>query len=87
MRFQRSLCVCVYFLSTLIQAQPNKVQQQAIVLKRMIELNHFSPKRVDDSLSSEIFLKFIDGLDPRRQYFTADDFKQLSAYRYKLDDE
>jgi carboxyl-terminal processing protease len=68
-------------------AQLPRAQQQAIVLKRMIERNHYSPRPVDDSLSSETFLKFIDELDPRRQFFIADDYKKLSTFRYKLDDE
>lgn len=87
MHFDKSVCAILFFLCGVAQAQPSKIQQKAIILKRMIELNHYSPRPVDDSLSSEIFLKFIDDIDPRRQFFTADDFKQLSGYRYKLDDE
>ena len=87
MYVQKLLSLLTCFLFGVTQAQISTTQQQAIVLKRMIELHHYHPRPVDDSLSSEIFLKFVDALDPRRQFFTADDFKELSAYRYKLDDE
>jgi carboxyl-terminal processing protease len=87
MYIQKLLSLLICFLFGVTQAQVSTTQQQAIILKRMIELHHYRPRPVDDSLSSEIFLKFVDALDPRRQLFTTDDFKQLSAYRYKLDDE
>ncbi len=62
-------------------------QQQAIILIRQIQRNHYNPRPVDDSLSSVIFLKFINELDPQQNVFTMVDFKVLSGYRYSLDDE
>ena len=89
MFFQKGLLYITSFfiLAATVHAQLPAAQQQAIVLKRLIERNHYSPRAVDDSFSSGMFSKFIDGLDPRRQFFTADDYARLSAYRYKLDDE
>ena len=63
------------------------LQQKAIVLKRMIELKHYSPRPVDDSFSVAVFKKVIEEADPRRIYFTAAEFKQLQAFSYSLDDE
>jgi len=72
---------------TAVRAQLPQIQQQAIILKRMIERNHYSPRPVDDSLSSEMFMKCINGLDPRHNIFTSTEINSLAAYRYKLDDE
>jgi carboxyl-terminal processing protease len=71
----------------IIHAQFPKVQQQAIILKTLIERNHYNPRQVDDSLSSDIFKQFIEALDPKEEFLTLDDYQRLVAYRYKLDDE
>src|SRR5215831_3013997 len=76
---------CILFYSS--QAQYPAMQQKAIVLKRMIELNHYQPRPIDDSLSSDMFLKCIDELDPHRDLFLANEYDALAAYRFKLDDE
>jgi carboxyl-terminal processing protease len=62
-------------------------QQKAFVVKRMIELNHYAPRAVDDSFSMDLFRTMINTLDRRRLLFTAAEYKSLSAYSYKLDDE
>ena len=63
------------------------MQQKAIVLRRMIELNHFSPRPVDDSFSAALFNKMINTTDRGRRLFTEAEYKALSAYRLQLDDE
>ncbi|MER3498030.1 MAG: hypothetical protein C4308_05035 [Chitinophagaceae bacterium] len=70
-----------------VVAQSASVQQQAIILKRQIERTHYSPWPVDDSLFSTIFSTFIKLLDPHENILLASDVTQLSAFRYKLDDE
>lgn len=88
MRFYRqSLCAVAFLISASVRSQYSETQQKAIVLKRMIELNHYNPRPVDDSLSSEMFSKCIDELDPHRDIFLASEFNSLGAFRYKLDDE
>jgi carboxyl-terminal processing protease len=77
----------LFLYCTTIQAQMPADQQQAIVLKRMIERNHFSPRAVNDSFSADVFQKVITSLDEMRFLFTADEYKKLSAHRYMLDDE
>ena len=53
----------------------------------MIELNHFSPRPVDDSFSISLFNKMIKGVDPGSRLFTDAEYKTLSASRLQLDDE
>lgn len=68
-------------------SQRNQLQEKAIILKRQIEKNHYSPKAVNDSFSSEMFSKILRELDPQQDIFTADDYVILAGFRYKLDDE
>jgi carboxyl-terminal processing protease len=75
------------FISYTSSSQFPPGQQKAFLVKRMIELNHYSPRPVDDSFSLSLFRTMINSADPRRLLFTASDFKILSAYDRKLDDE
>src|SRR4030095_6629086 len=76
----------VLFSYTLIHAQ-SSTREKAIVLKRMIELNHFSPRIVDDSFSIALFNKVINTADNGRNLFTEPEYKSLTAFRLQLDDE
>lgn len=77
----------LFAISGIATAQMPAAQEQAVVLKRMIERNHFSPRSVNDSFSADIFHKTMAGLDPMHLLFTAEDYTKLSSLRYGLDDE
>lgn len=48
---------------------------------------HYSPRKLDDSLSAEIFDRYIDALDSQKLFFLAADVDQFrTAYRTRLDD-
>jgi carboxyl-terminal processing protease len=85
----RTLLVIIFcdFLCTASAFAQSSVQGKAIVLKRMIELNHYSPRAVDDSFSVSAFRKIMNMADSRRLLFTASEYKILSALSLKLDDE
>lgn len=73
--------------SSTVFGQLTPVQQKAIVVKRMVEKNHYAPRAVNDSFSIAVFNMVLNEADPRRLFFTAGEFQQLQAYRLKLDDE
>lgn len=68
-------------------AQLPAAQQKAIVIKRVIEMQHYAPRTVDDSFSVHVFRSFINTTDSRRLLFTKDEYQQLSAFSTTLDDE
>lgn len=76
--------ICAGFYT--VQGQAT-LQQKAIVLKRMIELNHVSPRPVNDEFSKDLFQSFIVGLDEEKIYFTEADITSLSKYKNTLDEE
>lgn len=53
----------------------------------MIELNHLSPRPVDDSFSLSMFKTILNRADGRRLLFTDPEYKSLQAYSLQLDDE
>ena len=75
------------FFNPDIHAQMPPVQQKAIVLKRMIEKNHYSPRPLDDSFAVSVFNTLLETADPRRLLFTNADYQQLSAFSHTPDDE
>jgi len=60
----------------------SSLQQKAIVLKRMIELNHLAPKPVDDSFSADMFKIIINRADRRRLLFTDAEFKSQQEWTF-----
>lgn len=88
MRKKFSLWIGVFiFTSPAIYSQSTSLREKAIVLKRMIELNHYSPRPVNDSFSVALFETTINAADPRRLVFTAQEYTQLVRYKNTLDDE
>lgn len=73
--------------ASIVAAQTPKEQQQAILLKRMIELNHYAPRAVNDSFSAQVFSSFIEALDPQHFLFLTEDYNRLATFRLKLDEE
>lgn len=86
---KKILLVTIVFLffTRVVFPQTNPVQQKAIVLKRMVELRHYSPRVVDDSFSVTVFTSLLNAADPRRLLFTADEYQQLLGFKIKIDDE
>ena len=86
-KFATAVFIIFFFLNPPLHAQLPAMQQKAILLKRMIELKHYSPRPVDDSFSMNVFKLIMEETDPKRIYFTAAEFKQLQTFSTNLDDE
>jgi len=69
------------------QQSPSPVARQAVMLRRALDKYHYQPRSLNDSLSAQVFRRFLRMLDPRHLYFTAADVQQLSEYRTRLDEE
>jgi carboxyl-terminal processing protease len=48
--------------------------------------HHYVRRGIDDDLSSTVFDRYLEMLDPQRSYFLADDVRAFEKYRYALDD-
>jgi len=85
-RFVKTI-VLLFFICGNLHAQLPATQQKAIVLKRMVETKHYSPRPVDDSFSVSVFRTIMDAADPRRLLFTNIEYQQLLVLSTTLDDE
>jgi carboxyl-terminal processing protease len=87
MKINIAFTTLFFFVQTAISAQLPAVQQKAIVLKRMVELKHYSPRPVDNSFSVAVFQSVLETADPQRLLFTMPEYEQLKTFSTKLDDE
>ncbi len=66
---------------------PEKDKVLIFVLKNILTRGHYVVKDLNDSFSEHVFNNFIDGLDPSKRYFTQDDIKEFSKYKYQIDNQ
>jgi carboxyl-terminal processing protease len=71
-----------------IYAKSSQQRDEVLLELMQFGLNeaHFSPRALDDSLSSQIFDYFVNELDPGKRIFQQKDVDQLEVYRHRLDD-
>jgi carboxyl-terminal processing protease len=58
---------------------------QCIRIVSALERYHYLEKKLDDSLSEQVFDRYIKYLDPSRHLFTQNDLDRLEKYRHRLD--
>ena len=58
---------------------------QCIRIVSALERYHYLGKKLDDTLSEQIFDRYIKYLDPSRNLFTRDDLDMLEKYRLRFD--
>lgn len=66
-----------------VSAQEN----QCVRIINALEKNHFLDKRLDNSMSSQIFDLYIKRLDPSRSLLTRSDLNRFEIHRYRLDND
>lgn len=53
----------------------------------ILEEGHYSPKKIDDAFSKEVFKKYIDDMDPDKSIFLQKDIDGFKKYETQIDDE
>lgn len=66
---------------------PSKYERILRQVGTMLEQGHYQPKKIDDAFSREVFKKYIESLDPEKQFFLQSDIQALKLYETKIDDE
>lgn len=57
------------------------------VLKNILTRGHFVTKNLNDDFSELVYDSFINSLDPSKRYFTQEDLKEFSKYKYQIDNQ
>lgn len=53
----------------------------------LLETEHYSPRKIDDDFSIDVFKEYLKALDPEKNIFLQSDINALRVYETKLDDE
>lgn len=78
------------FFSFRYSAEGNSADEKKRVVietvMKAIQQNHFSPREVNDSFSSNVYKKVLTNLDFDKRIFTQEDISKLSRYEFVLDE-
>jgi len=74
-------------INTAENNDPEKDKVLIYVLKNILTRGHFVVKDMNDDFSEIVYNSFIDGLDPSKRYFTQQDLKEFSQYKYQIDNQ
>ena len=67
---------------------PTKYEKILHNVGEMLAEIHYSPKKIDDNFSKEIFKKYLgEKIDDQKNIFLQSDIQQLKKYETKIDDE
>ncbi len=73
--------------NNIVDNDPEKDKVLIYVLKNILTRGHFVVKDINDDFSEHVFRDFIDGLDSSKRYFTQEDIKEFSQYKYQIDNQ
>ena len=66
---------------------PNaKHREQSKLIYQLLSKYHYKKINLDDSLSEKILKKYINSLDPNKEYFFNSDINYFNQYKYQIDD-
>lgn len=66
---------------------PTKYEKIFRNLGKMLSEGHYSPKKIDDTFSKEIFKKYVSALDKDKNFFLKADIQALQPFEDKIDEE
>ena len=79
--------VLIAFNSSGFNNPPDKYQRIFQEISEILEDAHFSPRKIDDAFSKDIFKKYMASLDPDKNIFMQSDIKELKKFEGRIDDE
>ncbi|GAB2635319.1 carboxy terminal-processing peptidase [Emticicia sediminis] len=84
-----SISLLTIFISAtpLNEDPPSKNETILRYVGAMLEQGHYSPKKIDDNFSKEIFSEFLKRLDPSKRILLEKDVAKLRKFETTIDDE
>ena len=66
---------------------PEKDKLLIDLVTYVLEKWHYDAPPIDDGFSIAVYTKFIDGVDPIKRYFLAQDIQEFEQYKLQIDDQ
>ena len=76
----------VSFLNDTLLYPKAKHREQSKLIYQLLSKYHYKKIALDDSLSEKILKKYINSLDPNKEYFYSTDINYFNQYKYQMDD-
>ena len=73
--------------SSKVKDDPEKDKLIIYVLKNILTRGHYVQKDLNDNFSEHVYNEFINSLDPSKRYFTQEDLKEFSQFKYEIDNQ
>jgi carboxyl-terminal processing protease len=74
-------------LNANLDGKDSKRQALYSTLTGLLNQGHFSPKKMDDDFSLQVYNKFIDRLDYTKTFFLQSDIDEFSVYKNQIDNQ
>lgn len=89
LRFVLSIALVAFSLSLQAQSFKPNLKQKILSAKvaQILSSNHYERVVLDDSLSANMFNRYLDALDYNRIYFLQSDIQNFEIYRTSFDDD
>lgn len=93
-KLKATLATVIFTLGALISAQSaavtafkenDKLKQISIEVINKLKLNHYRYVSIDNDFSSDLFDKYLERLDPAKNYLLQSDIEEFERYRYAMD--
>ncbi len=69
-----------------VKENTERDQVVADIVVKILKQYHYTPKKIDDSFSKQVFDEFIKQVDGGKRYFTATDIQNFKKYESQIDD-
>ncbi len=66
---------------------PNKDKLLLEIISYVLERGHYSPKEINDTLSENVYMDYLNNLDGQHRFFLQSDINSFESYKYKIDDQ
>lgn len=78
-----------FFFSFQISEQPDPEKDKILIglIRYALKQGHYEPQKIDDEFSKNVFVDFVDALDPYRRFFLQSDIDEFSVYKNYIDDQ
>lgn len=80
------LVVAASLLVSYLFAQPVPVATKATKIYKALQQHHYSPRKLDDSLSYQVYKQFLKTINGKGLYFSEEDAAVLNQHQFQLDD-
>ena len=73
--------------TTKVDDNPDKDKLLIQIITLALDQLHFEPKTVDDNFSKEVFVDYLEQVDPLKRYFLKSDIEDFKKYETQIDDQ